>query len=95
MVNSGTGFLRRKRKRRSSTTSTAATLGCSTCMKGSRRAQRLMLATQSFASTRSPSWNFSPVRRVKVTVSPSGSVTQPSAICGRISPLASWAQIWS
>ena len=50
--------------------------------KPSRAPQRLMLATQSRASTLVPSWNFSPWRSVMRQVLPSSSVTAPSAICG-------------
>ena len=56
---------------------------------GSRFAQRWMEATQSFASTRSPSCHFRPSRRVMRTSLPSFSVVRPSAICGRATNLPS------
>ena len=48
----------------------------------SRRPQRVMEATTSRPRTGSPSWNFSPSRRVSFQVLPSFSTTCPSSICG-------------
>ena len=49
---------------------------------GSRLPQRLMEATQSRASTVSPSCNFSPSRSVSFHSLPSFSMVWPSTICG-------------
>jgi hypothetical protein len=48
----------------------------------SRAPQRLMEATQSRASTFSPSWNINPSRSVSFQVSPSFSIVCPASICG-------------
>ena len=48
----------------------------------SRAPQRLIEATQSLASTRSPLWNSRPSRRVSFQVLPSFSMTWPATICG-------------
>ncbi len=50
--------------------------------KPSRTPQRRMLATQSFASTGEPSWNFSPVRSFSVQRSPSAATSWLSTIWG-------------
>jgi hypothetical protein len=48
----------------------------------SRTIQRARLATTSFDSTGSPSWNFRPGRSLKVHTLKSGLTSCPSAICG-------------
>jgi hypothetical protein len=50
---------------------------------GSRTAQRLILATASFASTCSPSWNFKPGRSRNVQMVPAGEISSDSIVWRR------------
>jgi hypothetical protein len=70
-------------------------LAWSTCMKGSRRAHRVIEATASRDVTLSPSWKNRPSRSVKIQVRRSSETCQPSTICGLMAPEASCAQSWS
>jgi hypothetical protein len=69
------------RKVRSSMTASSLSIALIIWPMGSRAAQRLTLATASFASTDSPSWNFSPGRRRKVQLRPSEETSSDSTIC--------------
>jgi hypothetical protein len=73
-----------QRKVRSSVATNSFSIALIIWPMASRAAQRLTLATASFASTGSPSWNFSPGRRRKVQTSPSGDTVSDSTIwrCG-------------
>ena len=75
------GFLSRQRKVRSSVATRSFSIALIIWPMASRAAQRLMLATASFASTGSPSWNFRLGRRRKVHTRPSGDTVSASTIC--------------
>ncbi len=63
----------------------------SACPIGSRTTQRLIVATQSFASTGVLSWKRSPSRSVMSHCLPSPETWWPSTICGCTPKLASYA----
>jgi hypothetical protein len=87
--NNGKGYFRRKRMVRSSGAESSSVACISVVPKGSRFAQRWMLATQSRASTFSPSCHNRPGRSVRFQSLPSFSMLCPSSICGCILKLLS------
>ena len=78
----GNGLLSRQTMVRSSGASNASTRTSMVAPTGSRFIQRRSEATQSRASTGSPSWKRSPSRRVMVRRFPSFSISSPASICG-------------
>ena len=80
--NCGNGRLSRKRIVLSSGALSSSVASISAWPNASRTPQRLMLATQSRASTGVPSWNLSPVRRPSRHSRLSGLRTAPATICG-------------
>ena len=79
---SGNGFFSRNWMVLSSGADSSSVAASSAWPNASRLPQRWMLATQSRASTGSPSWNFSPSRSVSFHSLPSFSMVWPATICG-------------
>ena len=67
---------------RSSAADSSSVASISSPPKPSRAAQRRMLATQSRASTRSPSCQNRPSRKLRSHCSPSPEMAWPDSICG-------------
>ena len=78
----GNGFFSRQTMVRSSDASSVSTRASMVAPTGSRFIHRRSEATQSRASTFSPSWKRRPSRNVMVRRLPSSSITSPASICG-------------
>ena len=85
----GYGFLSTHLMVRSSGALNSCSIALSMSPIWSRAAQRLRLATTSFASTFSPSWKVSPGRSLKVQVRPSEDTSSDSTIWRRGSSFSS------
>jgi len=88
--NHGQGARSRNTIVRSASADRSSVCAISVCPNASRLPQRLMLATQSRASTASPSWNRNPSRKRRRRSRPSRSTAAPSTICGCTAKLLSW-----
>ncbi len=87
---SGKGVRRRNWMVRSSGADKSSVAASKACPNVSRLPQRAMLATQSRASTGSPSWNRSPSRSASRQRRPPSSTVAPATICGCGRNALSW-----